>query len=526
MLECSCMGKPIQAGVAMTSTKLDPDGASLLAVTCMEGSRQELFATARHLARYYRFCVQEEHDGAGSLAGTPCLLVVVSAKGNDVRALGVGATLDLRQIAAAMAAAITCAVVIGPPDPSLRMEELVDLEQARRLLARPTKRSSSLPQTRSEQVTGPVPRNQRQQEKQQCETQLATSQYKVAHSTGDLQATMEDGVIALSSDSDILPASPVNSQACAVIEPPAESQPKKKLRRSGRRGTSSAMPAPAATPAKCSAGAAEARPLVDQNCRRSPRIAEQAVQLALPVMQRFPKMTGFQAFCPQKISSGSTIGQVTEPRLLEGKGWCLFPKENHEAFEEIGTEVPLLKCSPKTSDEVRKAIAASMEGTSIEADLVYGALHVLRSEPELQKSLRVLFAPDPDSATQEAMQTILRHLYGEFGDIELDKAAQLGKLYNALSLNSFSTSASGRSFVSFEILSRISHSCQPNCEVIVQSNGSGRLVALTKISAGEELRISYLGEDDLKLDKRSRRQLLLKKWGFRCNCRKCKGLTG
>lgn len=233
-------------------------------------------------------------------------------------------------------------------------------------------------------------------------------------------------------------------------------------------------------------------------------------------------MLGCRTFSPKKISSESSIGPATMRRSLEGKGWCLFAKEEHQAKSVLGTEVPMVKCSPQRIDKVLRAISEITKATSLEADTVYGALYAVRSDPDLHERLKVLFAPDPDGDTQEAMEKVLAHLYGEYEPLQ---ATELGKIYNAFAYNSFSSSKNGNSFVTFDVLSRISHSCQPNVEVVVNSKGRGEVVALTKICAGEELRISYLGEESLRLPRKERRRLLVAKWGFRCYCRQCAGLT-
>eukprot|EP00930_Biecheleria_cincta_P104039 TRINITY_DN9618_c0_g2_i1.p1 TRINITY_DN9618_c0_g2~~TRINITY_DN9618_c0_g2_i1.p1 ORF type:complete len:769 (+),score=112.34 TRINITY_DN9618_c0_g2_i1:69-2375(+) len=258
---------------------------------------------------------------------------------------------------------------------------------------------------------------------------------------------------------------------------------------------------------------------IEHGWRRSPRIVAQKVDKSI-VLTRTPADSGadvgFQKFGPKRIEP--CIRDATDVRLLEGKGRCLFSRGDHQPKDLIGMEMPLFKCAPRRSDSVLKGLKESLSAIDIEVELVYAAVHIMQFEPQLQSRLRMRFAPEPNPSIRNAMDIVLRLLAGQG---EQTTANELGKLYNALSFNAFTTSTCHKHFVSFDVLAQVAHSCQPNCEVVVHSNGYGRLEALTHVAAGEELRISYLGEDLLQLGRSARRQRLLDKWGFHCNCQRC-----
>merc|ERR1711972_1198468 len=69
----------------------------------------------------------------------------------------------------------------------------------------------------------------------------------------------------------------------------------------------------------------------------------------------------------------------------------------------------------------------------------------------------------------------------------------------------------------------VSHSCIPNSAGVVGDTGMFSLVAQRNIRAGEEISISYIGEDDLRLSTAHRRSVLAKSRRFVCLCVRCEG---
>ncbi|CAD7944034.1 unnamed protein product [Amoebophrya sp. A120] len=78
----------------------------------------------------------------------------------------------------------------------------------------------------------------------------------------------------------------------------------------------------------------------------------------------------------------------------------------------------------------------------------------------------------------------------------------------------------GREGGIFEDISRLNHSCEPNCKQRVLCD-TPSIVATRDIAEGEELTICYTSEE-LRAKKASeRRAWLLRKYNFLCSCRKC-----
>lgn len=104
-----------------------------------------------------------------------------------------------------------------------------------------------------------------------------------------------------------------------------------------------------------------------------------------------------------------------------------------------------------------------------------------------------------------------------FNDFDIHKLQLLAvKFYrNAFKYN---TKFGGQSAILFEG-SLLNHSCNPNIDFYVDNNGYYIFKANKNIYEGEELCDSYI---DVTLSYKKRRDLLLKQYGFICNCEICK----
>ena len=68
----------------------------------------------------------------------------------------------------------------------------------------------------------------------------------------------------------------------------------------------------------------------------------------------------------------------------------------------------------------------------------------------------------------------------------------------------------------------INHSCEPNCEIAYIDDANALVVSTKQISKGEEITIPYV---PVSLPVNKRRAMLLKRYGFLCDCVKCQRET-
>lgn len=92
-----------------------------------------------------------------------------------------------------------------------------------------------------------------------------------------------------------------------------------------------------------------------------------------------------------------------------------------------------------------------------------------------------------------------------------------------ISLNSF-----GSGSYLYEVTCKTNHSCCPNAESIpiTEDDGLQAVVTLTDVSKGEEVTLSYASREKLRWPTWRRRTDLLSRFGFWCDCCRCRGTPG
>jgi len=118
-----------------------------------------------------------------------------------------------------------------------------------------------------------------------------------------------------------------------------------------------------------------------------------------------------------------------------------------------------------------------------------------------------LFVPSEDSPP---LQQIYRRKRNESKD-----ALYIRTL---LHFNSFAAGMTGDEQAIFKTFSRANHSCDPN--VIVDAD-EGTMRALKDIACGEQLHVSYLGDEALLWPADRRQAELRERWDFTCCCSRC-----
>ena len=72
-------------------------------------------------------------------------------------------------------------------------------------------------------------------------------------------------------------------------------------------------------------------------------------------------------------------------------------------------------------------------------------------------------------------------------------------------------------------ISRLNHSCRPNCEVVWRDESKcQQVVAIRDIEDGDELTICYLNMEN-RMKTAEERKKILRPYGFCCSCRDCAG---
>lgn len=94
------------------------------------------------------------------------------------------------------------------------------------------------------------------------------------------------------------------------------------------------------------------------------------------------------------------------------------------------------------------------------------------------------------------------------------------RLLSALKLNSFlgrdSADERRHSVMMLPLMAAVNHSCRPNAAL-----HHDQLVAIGDIEPNQQICISYLNDNDLRVDAPTRQAKLFHSWGFQCGCGRC-----
>jgi hypothetical protein len=203
---------------------------------------------------------------------------------------------------------------------------------------------------------------------------------------------------------------------------------------------------------------------------------------------------------------------------LEGHGKVLRASRNIRCGETVLEEEPLLTW-PRTGDWARSYLTAIVNSTESVQQQILEFYH-LPSLPETLKSdaERLTYLPEFASLTVEHVHKLLlicsinSHTF--FGSSEERITDTLYPHPTPLQQGAL-----------FELGSKVSHSCYPNCGYTSRLGPFLRYFAITDISEGDLITFSYLGADDLFLLPRAkRREKLLSTKYFLCRCSRCSNI--
>ncbi len=134
----------------------------------------------------------------------------------------------------------------------------------------------------------------------------------------------------------------------------------------------------------------------------------------------------------------------------------------------------------------------------------------------------------PDKTVREYSEEEVKAIWSRNGvNVPTGMMADTLQAIRVMKTNSFSWEYEKYS-VLFLTLSRVNHSCEPNCIRVERKVGNDDvwvdIVALRNISDGEELTISYLADNET-CQSWARRQSFLQGWKFTCCCAACSRLV-
>ena len=207
----------------------------------------------------------------------------------------------------------------------------------------------------------------------------------------------------------------------------------------------------------------------------------------------------FSVMCP-------STSDIVRLQALTNKGFGLVATRDITASELIVAESPLLK--------VKLSPEGNLEGQFVAEKREFVCPTLVQALNKLPDNDLFKFYTLADSCSGNLAQG--------FG---LDPGHPGFKTnYGIIKTNSFSMDFQNQTCLTvFPTISRLNHSCQPNCNHYWSSGSLFKVRAIRDIAVGEELTISYMSplqRADFHC-RESRRKILSEEFGFDCGCNLC-----
>lgn len=236
--------------------------------------------------------------------------------------------------------------------------------------------------------------------------------------------------------------------------------------------------------------------------------------------QRIGKEDGTDLYGWSELS----IDRRVEVRMIEGRGRCLFSRVDLNPGDIVFVENPTFVAIKDFHPELFKQFEIINNRKPLELPPVwhFAALCVLTMLP--RRAMEVCLQKwVPDSARTEIHEDtrrIFEELPGAYTRAVSMQDYEI--IVQAWRFNSFGHHSDDNGLVLYDRTSMMSHSCSASCCWHYGYGDSFVLRARTHLRVGDELTISYIGDDDLQKSTDVRRDKLAG-WLFNCTCNRCCG---
>ncbi|KJP86127.1 hypothetical protein AK88_04250 [Plasmodium fragile] len=247
------------------------------------------------------------------------------------------------------------------------------------------------------------------------------------------------------------------------------------------------------------------------------------------------EVEGNEEYVEEKIEvyNNEEIDEQVEIAHVKGKGRCMFTRKNLEPGNIIFVEKPLIIITPDLNEELWTYLNKLNNEENFELPLKwhYAALCTITTLNDSDlKACIDKWIPEPDRDADADVFNVLDKVC----DKKVAKNGQVQyffmkkmidpKIYDRIiqvwHYNAFGHHTDNEGLVLYNRISMLAHSCNSTACWHYGSDDSFVLRARVKLSVGDELTISYLGDDDLYKSSNIRREKLTN-WLFVCMCSRC-----
>ncbi|GAW80922.1 SET domain protein [Plasmodium gonderi] len=234
-----------------------------------------------------------------------------------------------------------------------------------------------------------------------------------------------------------------------------------------------------------------------------------------------------------EIYNNEEIDKQVEIAYVKGKGRCMFTRKNLDAGSIIFIEKPLLIITPSLNEQLWTYLNKLNNEDNFELPLKwhYAALCTITLLDERDfKACIDKWIPEPNREADADVFNVLEKVCEK-------KTSKNGKKYyyyqkklidpqiydriiQVWHYNAFGHHTDNEGLVLYNRISMLAHSCNSTACWHYGNDDSFVLRARVKLTVGDELTISYLGDDDLYKSCNIRREKLTN-WLFVCMCSRC-----
>lgn len=201
------------------------------------------------------------------------------------------------------------------------------------------------------------------------------------------------------------------------------------------------------------------------------------------------------------------------------KGRILFSNYDFQRGEIIFIEKPIYISYPANNQSVYNALTELKEEELLIPGIpyLYAAYEVMNNaDQELKKLIfEKVSIKNPEIST--TIRAVIKKLGFEFSPEKYQTLTSIMKL------NCFANNDVKDSLKLYNIISFLSHSCDPSV-FLTRSGNNFLLRARRAIKKGDELTVSYIGDDILEKCIIVRQSILSKNWNFICACERCSNI--
>ncbi|ANQ08087.1 Uncharacterized protein PCOAH_00024670 [Plasmodium coatneyi] len=234
-----------------------------------------------------------------------------------------------------------------------------------------------------------------------------------------------------------------------------------------------------------------------------------------------------------EVYNNKQIDEQVEIAHVKGKGRCMFTRKDLEAGSIIFVEKPLIIITPDLNEELWTYLNKLNNEENFELPLKwhYAALCTITTLNDSDlKACIDKWIPEPDRDADADVFNVLNKVcdkkVAKNGKVQYFFMKKMidPKIYDRIiqvwHYNAFGHHTDNEGLVLYNRISMLAHSCNSTACWHYGSNDSFVLRARVKLAVGDELTISYLGDDDLYKSSNIRREKLTN-WLFVCMCSRC-----